>query len=137
MVMVLGVDVHKDTHTVVAVDQVGRAHGERTVRATDAGHRQLLRLGAPQFPRRAASGRSRTAGTCRPGWNEPCSPPGKRSCGCRRKLMAGARSGARTRGKSDPIDAFAIARAALREPDLPAARHDEALPGAETAGRPP
>jgi transposase len=31
------------------------------------------------------------------------------------QLMAGARRGARTRGKSDPIDALAIARAALRE----------------------
>jgi transposase len=41
------------------------------------------------------------------------------------KLMAGARSSARTRGKSDPIDALAIARAALREPDLPLARHDD------------
>jgi transposase len=39
--------------------------------------------------------------------------------------MAAARSGARTRGKSDPIDALAVARAALREPDLPAAVHDD------------
>ena len=31
------------------------------------------------------------------------------------QLMAGARRGVRTRGKSDPIDALAIARAALRE----------------------
>jgi transposase len=40
------------------------------------------------------------------------------------QLMAGARSGARTRGKSDPIDALAIARAALREgvQNLPTAR---------------
>src|ERR1700689_1166754 len=39
-------------------------------------------------------------------------------------LMAGARRGARTRGKSDPIDALAIARAALREgvQNLPTAR---------------
>ena len=36
-------------------------------------------------------------------------------------LMAGARKGARTRGKSDPIDALAVARAAIREPDLPRA----------------
>jgi transposase len=38
--------------------------------------------------------------------------------------MAGARRGARTRGKSDPIDALAIARAALREgvENLPTAR---------------
>src|SRR3954470_24347521 len=42
------------------------------------------------------------------------------------KLMAGARASARTRGKSDPIDALAIARAALREPDLPVAFHDTA-----------
>jgi len=42
------------------------------------------------------------------------------------KLMAGARSSARTRGKSDPIDALAIARAALREPDLPRAEHTHA-----------
>lgn len=40
------------------------------------------------------------------------------------KLTAGSRSAARTRGKSDPIDALAVARAALREPDLPAATLD-------------
>ena len=40
------------------------------------------------------------------------------------KLTAGSRSAARTRGKSDPIDALAIARAALREPDLPVATLD-------------
>ncbi|MEX0795796.1 MAG: transposase, partial [Acidimicrobiia bacterium] len=37
---------------------------------------------------------------------------------------AGVRRSARTRGKSDPIDALAVARAALREPDLPTARLD-------------
>ncbi len=41
------------------------------------------------------------------------------------KLMAQTRSSARERGKSDPIDALAVARAVLREPDLPAAVHDE------------
>lgn len=40
------------------------------------------------------------------------------------KLMAGARASARTRGKSDPIDALAIARAAWREPNLPVATLD-------------
>ena len=40
------------------------------------------------------------------------------------QLMAGARRGVRLRGKSDPIDATAIARAALREgvETLPTAR---------------
>jgi transposase len=40
------------------------------------------------------------------------------------KLMAHARDAARTYGKSDPIDALAVARAALREPGLPTARPD-------------
>ena len=40
--------------------------------------------------------------------------------------MAEQRRTARTRGKSNPIDALAVARAALREPDLPVASHDEA-----------
>jgi len=37
------------------------------------------------------------------------------------RLMAAARRGGRQRGKSDPIDALAVAHAALREPDLPVA----------------
>jgi transposase len=40
-------------------------------------------------------------------------------------LMASTRASARTRGKSDPIDALAVARAVLREPNLPVASHDE------------
>jgi transposase len=43
------------------------------------------------------------------------------------KLMAGARKSSRERGKSDAIDALAVARAAVREPSLPVAR----LAGAE------
>lgn len=42
------------------------------------------------------------------------------------KLMAGSRRGARSYGKSDSIDALAIARAALANPDLPAAVEDMA-----------
>jgi transposase len=37
------------------------------------------------------------------------------------KLMAGARRSARTSGKSDGVDALAVAHAALREPELPQA----------------
>ncbi len=39
-------------------------------------------------------------------------------------LMARTRASARSRGKSDPIDALSVARAVLREPDLPVASHD-------------
>ena len=41
------------------------------------------------------------------------------------KLTVPERRAGRTRGKSDPIDALAIARAALREPDLSRPRADE------------
>ena len=38
--------------------------------------------------------------------------------------MARARGSSRRPGKSDPIDAEAVARVVLREPDLPVACHD-------------
>jgi hypothetical protein len=38
--------------------------------------------------------------------------------------MAHARDWARSYGKSDPIDALAVVRAALRETDLPTAQRD-------------
>src|SRR5439155_1995125 len=41
------------------------------------------------------------------------------------KLTVPERRAGRTRGKSDPIDALAIARAALREPNLSRPRADE------------
>jgi transposase len=39
-------------------------------------------------------------------------------------MMAATRKTARTYGKSDPIDAIAVARAVLQEPDLPTAQLD-------------
>lgn len=40
-------------------------------------------------------------------------------------MMTHARDSARTYGKSDPIDALAVAPAALREPGLPTAYLDD------------
>ena len=50
------------------------------------------------------------------------------------KLMAQARASARTCGKSDPIDALAVARAVLREPDLPVTSHDVVSRGLKLFG---
>jgi transposase len=127
MVVTIGIDVHKNTHCAVAIDEVGRPQGRPvTVRATDAGHRQLLRWGRREFPGRKAevavedcrhvSGRLERA-LLDAAVTVLRVPP---------KLMAQTRTSARTRGKSDPIDALAIARAALREPDLPRAEHTHA-----------
>ena len=49
------------------------------------------------------------------------------------QMMAGVRRSARTRGKSDAIDALAIARAAWREPDLPVAQLDGPPPPSSPA----
>jgi transposase len=123
MVM-LGVDVHKDSHTAAAVDEVGRELDVRTVRATDAGHRQLVRWARTHWPQE----RTWAVEDCRhvsTRLERALLAAGEKVVRVPPKLMAGARDGARTRGKSDPIDALAIARAALREPDLPIATHDQ------------
>ena len=41
--VILGVDSHKRTHTVVAVEAAGRKLAEKTVAATSAGHLELVR----------------------------------------------------------------------------------------------
>ena len=50
----LGVDAHKRTHTVVAVDDNGRQLGQRTVAATSAGHLEALRWAEQWTERRWA-----------------------------------------------------------------------------------
>lgn len=125
MVLTVGIDVHKDTHTAVLVDELGRERAQRTCRATDAGHRVLVR-----WARQHAEGELLWAvEDCRHvsvRLERALLAAGQRVVRVPPKLMAGARSSARTRGKSDPIDALAIARAALREPQLPVAEHDQA-----------
>lgn len=129
MVVMLGVDVHKDTHTTVAANEVGKQIGERVVRATDAGHSRLVAWARQHFTDQDyPDGRVWAIEDCRgvsARLERALLAAGERVVRVPPKLMAGARDSARTRGKSDPIDALAIARAALREPNLPAAEHDE------------
>lgn len=118
--VILGIDAHKRTHTVVAVDEVGRELASKTTQAaTTEAHLGLLRW-AEQFDDRRWAvedcrhvSRRLEADLLTAGEEIVRVPP---------KLMAGARKSGRDFGKSDPIDALAVARAALREPDLPVAR---------------
>ncbi|CAN5302019.1 IS110 family transposase [soil metagenome] len=123
--VILGIDAHKRTHTVVAIDEAGRELGAKTTTATTTeAHLELVRW-ADRFggERRFAVedcrhlSRRLEADLLAAGEEIVRVPP---------KLMAHARDAARTYGKSDPIDALAVARAALREPDLPVARLDGA-----------
>ena len=118
--IIIGVDLHKRTHTVVAADGTGRKLAEKTVVATSAGHLELVRWAA-RFAERTWAledcrhlSRRLSTDLLVAGEAVVRVPP---------KLMAGARRSSREPGKSDPIDALAVARAALRE-DLPVASLD-------------
>ena len=118
--IVIGVDVHKQSVTAVAVDEAGRMLNERTVAV---GGDELIgwasalgaeRLWALEDCRQLTRWLERQLLTR--GEDLVRVPP---------KLMAPERRAGRTRGKSDPIDALAVARAALREPDLSRPRPGE------------
>ncbi len=114
----LGVDAHKASHTIVAVDGNGRQVGTTTVKATSPGHLVALQW-AGRFGERCWALEDCRHLTRR--LERELVAAGERVIRVPPKLMAGARRGARTPGKSDPIDALAVARAALREPGLPMA----------------
>jgi transposase len=119
-VIVIGIDPHKQTHTAVAVESgSGELLSERTVKARTKGHGQLL-LWARGLDRervfaledcRHVSGSLERFLLAR----------GERVVRVPPKLMGRARRSGRSYGKSDAIDALAVARAFLREPKLPAA----------------
>ena len=112
--IVIGVDVHKRSVTAVAVDEAGRMLDERTVLV---GSDELIgwasaldgqRLWAVEDCRLLTPWLERQLLEC-----------GEELVRVSPKLTVPERRAGRTRGKSDPIDALAVARAALREPDLP------------------
>ncbi len=119
--VVLGADLHKRSHTIVVIDPSGRQLAEKTIAATDAGHLELRRWAA-QWPERTWGledcrhlSRRLDAELVRAGEAVVRVSP---------KLMAGARRSGREPGKSDPIDALAVAQAVVREPGLPVATLD-------------
>jgi transposase len=120
--IVVGLDVHKQSVTAVVVDAAGRPLGEKTVLV---GSEDLLgwacaldaeRLWAVEDCRQLTRWLERQL--LELGEQLVRVPP---------KLTVPERRAGRARGKSDPIDALAIARAALREPDLSRPRQGEQL----------
>jgi transposase len=124
--IVIGIDPHMKSHTAVAIDAAtGRTLAERTVGCSDQGHDELL-----TWARALPGDRYFAIEDCRhvsARLERHLLPRGERVVRVPPKMMAGARHSARSYGKSDPIDAACVARAALREPGLPQA----CLSGAE------
>jgi transposase len=110
--IVIGVDVHKQSLTAVAVDEAGRGLAESTASAACD-----LLAWAASLP----GERSWAVEDCRQltrALERALLAAGESLVRVPPKLMAPHRRAGRARGKSDPIDALAVARAALREPRL-------------------
>jgi transposase len=118
--IVIGLDVHKQSVTAVAVDEAGRPLEEK-----------LIPVGSDELPSWAAaldSERLWAVEDCRQltRWLErQLLGVGEDLVRVPPKLTVPERRAGRTRGKSDPIDALAIARAAIRKPNLSRPLPDE------------
>jgi transposase len=120
--IVIGVDVHKQSVTAVAIDEAGRMLDEKTVAV---GSDELVAWTAA-----LADERLWALEDCRQltGWLErQLLGRGEDVVRVPPKQMAPERRAGRARGKSDPIDALAVARAALREPELGRPRPGEQI----------
>ena len=118
--IVVGVDVHKQSLTAVAVDEVGRPLAELTASSGD----ELV-----AWSTSLAAERLWAVEDCRQltrTLERELLAVGERLVRVPPKLMAPQRRAGRMRGKSDPIDALAVARAALRESRLDHSRPGEA-----------
>ena len=118
--IVVGIDPHKQTHTAVAVDAVtGRSLAEITVRARTGGFEQLVAWarGLDEARTFAVEDGRHVSGHL----ERHLIARGERSVRVPPRMMGEARRTDRVWGKSDPVDATAVARAALRHPELPEA----------------
>jgi transposase len=125
--IVLGADMHKRSHTIAALAAAtGELLGDKTASVGTAGFRELL-------------GWARALGAERVWALEDCRhvsgsferfliEQGERVVRLPTRLMAGSRRSSRERGKSDRIDALAVARAAV-------ANGIDSLPAAQLEGR--
>jgi transposase len=124
--IVIGTDSHMRTHTCGAVDALTcAARDELTAPARKAGFGKLLGWARGLDPERvwAIEDCRHVSGA----FERFLIARGERIVRVAPKHMAGARRSSRERGKSDLIDAFSVARAALRE-------GIESLPGAHLDG---
>jgi len=124
--IVLGADMHKSSHTVAAIAAAtGEVRDDKTVAVGARGFDQVL-----QWARALGRDRVWALEDCRHvsgSFERFLIARGERVIRVPTRLMANSRRSSRERGKSDRIDALAVARAALSE-------GLETLPTAELAG---
>jgi transposase len=124
--IVIGADIHKSTHALAAVSGGGGVvASELEIRADEKGHRAALR-----WARELGQERVWAIEDCRHlsrRFEQALIAAGERVVRVPPKMMGQARRGERQPGKSDQIDARAVARAVVREgfERFPAAFLDE------------
>jgi transposase len=118
--LVIGLDVHKDSVAAVVVDHAGRRVDGGTFDNTDDGHASLLAW-ANTHGTRLRVGMEPSGGVARR-LAHRLDTAGHAVAEVQPRLSRGEVKRLRTRGKTDPSDALAIARVVLREPNLPPVR---------------
>jgi transposase len=112
--IVIGADIHKSTHALAAVSHDGGlVAGELEIRADESGHRAALR-----WARELDEQRVWAIEDCRHlsrRFEQALIAAGERVVRVPPRMMGQARRGEREPGKSDQIDAGAVARAVVRE----------------------
>jgi transposase len=124
--IVIGADTHKRTHALAAVDAgTGRVRGHREIKADDPGH-----LAAVRWARGLDAERVWAIEDCRHvsrRLEQALLAAGERVVRVAPHRMGASRRGEREPGKSDEIDAMAVARAVVKDgpESFPAAYLDE------------
>jgi transposase len=124
--IVIGVDTHKGSHALAAVDEgTGRVRGQREIGADEPGH-----LAAVRWARSLDEERAWAIEDCRHvsrRLEQALLAAGERVVRVAPHRMGASRRGEREPGKSDEIDALAIARAVVKDgvERFPAAFLDE------------
>ncbi|MBV9364801.1 MAG: IS110 family transposase, partial [Solirubrobacterales bacterium] len=112
--IVIGADTHKGSHALAAVDEgTGKVRGQREIRAEDAGH-----LAAVRWARSLGAQRVWAIEDCRHvsrRFEQALVAAGERVLRVAPHRMGASRKGEREPGKSDPIDALAVARAVVKD----------------------
>jgi transposase len=112
--IVIGADTHKGSHALAAVDEgTGRVRGSREIRADDAGH-----LAAVRWARGLDDDRVWAIEDCRHvsrRLEQALLAAGERVVRVPPHRMGASRKGEREPGKSDQIDALAVARAVVKD----------------------
>ena len=112
--IVISADTHKRTHALAAVDEgTGRVRGEREIEAEESGH-----LAALRWARGFDEERVWAIEDCRHvsrRLEQALLAAGERVVRVPPHRMGASRRGERERGKSDQIDALAVARAVVKD----------------------